>query len=139
MKQFMKDFCLRGLVAMGFGPVVLGIIYGILGATGAVESLAPMEVAKGVLSITLMAFIAAGITSIYQQERLPLPIAIGLHAVVLYLDYLVMYLFNDWIVKEATALGIFSAIFFGGFALIWLVIFLTSRRSTKKLNEKLAK
>lgn len=122
---------------MGFGPIVLGIVYGILGATGTVEAMTPMEVAKGIFSITIMAFIAAGITAIYQSERLPLPFAIATHAVVLYLDYLVPYLLNNWIAKETTALIIFSAVFFGGFALIWLTVLLITKRSAKKLNKKL--
>ena len=33
MKKFWKEFLLRGLVAAAGGPVVLAIIYGILGAT----------------------------------------------------------------------------------------------------------
>ena len=32
--KYIKEFALRGLVAMGFGPIVLGIIYFILGLTG---------------------------------------------------------------------------------------------------------
>lgn len=48
MKQFWKEFLIRGLVSCGFGPVILAIIYGILGATGTVNSLAPMEVFNGI-------------------------------------------------------------------------------------------
>ena len=39
MKKFWKEFVLRGLTCAAGGPVVLAIIYGILGATGAVEAL----------------------------------------------------------------------------------------------------
>lgn len=139
MKKYAKEFCLRGLLAMGFGPVILAIIYGVLGATGTATVLSPSEVTKGILSITLMAFIAAGITSIYQVERLPLPMAIATHAVVLYLDYLVMYLFNDWIPRNTIAIGTFTVIFAAGFALIWVIIYFVNKRNTHLLNEKLAK
>lgn len=139
MKKYAKEFCLRGLLSMGFGPVILAIIYGILGATGAATAFSPAEVTKGILSITLMAFIAAGITSIYQVERLPLPMAIATHAAVLYLDYLVLYLFNDWIPRNTVAIGTFTAIFTAGFALIWVMIYFVNKRNTQLLNEKLAK
>ena len=52
MKKFLSIFFLRGLVAASFGPPVLAIIYWILGATGAVESLSPGKVALGILTIT---------------------------------------------------------------------------------------
>ena len=37
MKQFLSMFCKRGLSAAGGGPVILALIYGILGATGEVQ------------------------------------------------------------------------------------------------------
>ena len=86
-----------------------------------------------------MAFIAGGITSIYQAEHLPLPTAILIHGAVLYVDYLIMYLFNDWIPKNFQALGIFTAAFVGGFALIWLVIFIINKKSARQLNRALTK
>ena len=136
-KQFWKDFLHRGLLAAAGGPVILAIIYGVLGATGTVSSLSPSEVCTGILSITLMAFIAAGITAVYQMEQLPLPSAIAIHAVVLYLDYLIMYLLNRWIPRDLTALGIFTAIFFGGFALVWLIIYQFVKRDTERVNRKM--
>ena len=138
-KQFWKDFLHRGLLAAAGGPVILAIIYGILGATGTVTSLSPSEVCTGILSITLMAFIAAGITAVYQMEQLPLPGAIAIHAVVLYLDYLIMYLLNRWIPRDLTALGIFTAIFFGGFALVWLIIYQFVKRDTERVNRRMRK
>ena len=100
MKKYVLEFMHRGLLAAAGGPVILAIIYGILGATGAVTAFAPGEVCLGFLSITLMAFIAAGITMIYLVEQVPLIWAILIHAGVLYLDYLIMYLLNSWIPKN---------------------------------------
>ena len=137
MKKVLGEFVKRGLMAAAGGPAILAIIYGILGATGEVASLMPNEVCMGILSITLMAFIAAGITGIYTAESLPLPSMILIHAAVLYLDYLLVYLLNSWI--PGNAIGMFTWIFFGGFALIWLVIYLCIRANTKKLNEKMKK
>ena len=135
MKPFFKDFCLRGLTTAAGGPVVLAIIYGILGKTGVIETLSPGEVCLGVLSITLMAFIAGGITVVYTLEQLPLPMAILTHGGVLYVDYLLMYLLNDWIPKGG--IGIFTLIFVFGYAAVWLVIYLSIRIKTAQINKKL--
>lgn len=135
MKKYVLEFVKRGLMAAAGGPLILASIYGALGITGTVTALAPGGVCLGMLSITAMAFIAAGITMIYQVERLPLPMAILIHAGVLYLDYLLVYLLNSWL--PGNAIGIFTAIFFISFALVWLVIYLCIRAKTKRLNEKM--
>ena len=135
MKQYIKQFCLRGLTAAAGGPVVLAIIYGILGKCGVIESLPPGEVTLGILSITLIAFIAAGITVVYTVEQLPLPMAILIHGGVLYVDYLLMYLLNDWIPKGG--IGIFTLIFGLGYAAVWLVIYLSIRIKAAQINKKL--
>ena len=135
MRAYVKEFCHRGLLAAAGGPVVLAIVYGFLGKCGVVQSLNTGEVCTGVLSVTLMAFIAAGITSIYTLEQLPLPMAILLHSGVLYLDYLMMYLLNSWIPKGG--IGIFSVVFVAGFALIWLCIYLSIRKKTARINRQL--
>ena len=137
MKKNILEFIHRGLMAAFGGPVILAIIYGTLGATGTVTSLSAAEVCTGILSITLMAFIAGGITMIYTVESLPLPIAILTHAAVLYLDYLMMYLLNDWIPRNATAIGFFSGVFFGGFALVWGIIYLCIRKNATAINKKM--
>ena len=138
MKKYVQEFVHRGLLAAAGGPVILAIIYGILGVTGAVTSLTPSEVCLGILSITLMAFIAAGITMIYQVEQLPLISAILIHAGVLYLDYLIMYLLNSWMPRDLATFGIFTGIFAVGFALVWLFIYLSIRAKTKRINQKLS-
>ena len=137
MKAFWKEFVLRGLIGMGFGPLVVAIVYGILGATGQVETVTVSEMVRAILSICIMAFIAAGITGIYRTDRLGLPTAIVIHGGVLYLDYLVLYLLNDWVPHDFMALGIFTGIFSAGFALIWVIIFLIESRITGRLNKKL--
>ena len=139
MKKFVKDFVLRGLVTAAGGPLVLAIIYAILAARGVTDALSPAEVSMSIISLTVMAFIAAGITTIYQVERLPLISAICIHAVVLYFDYLLMYILNRWIPRNWEAIGFFTLIFVVGFALTWLVIYLTTRAKTRKINQMLKK
>lgn len=137
MKKALRSFVLRGLLAASGGPVILAIIYGSFAITGSVTSLSPGEVCLGILSITLMAFIAAGITVVYQVERLPLASAIAIHAGALYLDYLLMYLLNSWIPRNFHGIGIFTLIFALSYALIWLCIYLSIRLKTRRLNKKL--
>ncbi len=137
MKKFWKEFLLRGLICASGGPVVLAIIYGILGANGAVEAFSPSEVCTGILTITLLAFIAAGMTAIYQAEQLPLPTMILLHFGALYIAYILTYLFNGWLESSLVPILIFTGIFLAGYAVIWLIIYCVERAKTEKLNKML--
>ncbi len=137
MKEYVINFVKRGLVAAAGGPVILAIVYGILGHTGVVSTLSPGEVCMGILTVTIIAFIAAGITMVYQIEQLPVASAAWIHGGVLYLDYLLMYLLNSWIPRNWNALGVFTAIFVAGYALIWLCIYLVIRSKTDRINKKL--
>ena len=137
MKKYVKDFVLRGLTCAAGGPLVLAIIYAILDAQGVAASLSPAEVSMAIVSVTVMAFIAAGITMVYQIEQLPLLCAILIHGGVLYADYLLMYILNSWLPRNWQAIGIFTAIFAAGYTLIWLVIYLTIRAKTERINQKL--
>ena len=137
MKKFFDEFLKRGLLAAGGGPVVLAIIYGIVGATGQVSTLSPGEVCLGILSITVMAFIAAGITAVYQMEQLPLGWAVLLHGAVLYLDYLLIYLLNGWLPREKPGFWIFTGVFTGGYAMIWIIIYFSTKAKTEKINQAL--
>ena len=137
MKKHVKERLHRGLPCAAGGPLVLAIIYTILDAQGVAASLSPAEVSMAIISVTVMAFIAAGITMVYQIEQLPLPCAILIHGGVLYADYLLMYILNSWIPRNWQAIGIFTAIFAAGYALIWLVIYLTIRAKTERINKKL--
>lgn len=137
MKSYISAFCKRGLVAAPGGPVILAIIYGILGATGTVQALSPGEVCKGILTITLMAFIAGGITAVYQIESLPLFPALLLHGVVLYMDYIFIYLVNGWLKQQLIPILIFTAIFIAGYAFIWLIIYCVYKKAAEGLNRKL--
>ena len=137
MKQHVKEFLFRGLICAAGGPLVLAIIYAILAAEGVTDSLSPAEVSTAIISLTVMAFIAAGITMVYQIEQLPLPCAVLIHGGVLYADYLLMYILNSWIPRNWQAIGTFTAVFAAGYALTWAVIYLTIRAKTERINKKL--
>lgn len=137
MKQFSLEFLRRGLVACGFGPVVLAILYLILQKSAGLETLTVKEVCTGILSLTILAFIAGGMNAIYQMERLPLMAAILIHGCVLYLGYLVTYLVNDWLEFGTTPILVFSGIFVVGYLAIWAIIYCIIKRRTARLNEML--
>lgn len=137
MKKHALDFLKRGLLAAPFGPIILAIVYGILGQNGVIETLTPGEVTRGIFSVTLLAFIAAGCSVVYQMEKLPLLYATLLHAAVLYLDYMLIYLLNGWLDTQRESLLIFTGIFFLGYAVIWLGIYLSIRAKIRRINQKL--
>ena len=137
MKQFSLEFLRRGLVACGFGPVVLAILYLILQKSAGLETLTVKEVCTGIISLTALAFIAGGMNAIYQMERLPLMAAILIHGCVLYLGYLGRYLVNDWLEFGTTPILVFSGIFVVGYLAIWAIIYCIIKRRTARLNEML--
>ena len=139
MKKYIQEFCRRGLIACGFGPLVLVVLYLILQSCGVLDTLTVREVCLGIMSLSALAFIAGGMNMIYQVEQLPLSVAILLHGSVLYAAYLATYLINGWLAQGIGPLLTFSAIFVLGFLAVWLVIFITTKRSTNKLNEILKK
>jgi hypothetical protein len=137
MKKHIFEFLRRGFVALGIGPIVLAILYLILRRHAGLESLSVDAVVIGIFSISALAFIAGGMNSIYQIERLPLMAAILIHGAVLYGSYLCTYLLNDWLDLGVVPILVFSGIFVFGFFAIWAVIYAVVHKNTKSLNEKL--
>lgn len=137
MKKYVIEFCKRGMMFAWGGPAILAAVYLGLEAAERVQTLTPGEVCKGILSVTLMAFIAAGVSVVYRVDRLPLTGAVLIQSVVLYLDYILIYLWNGWLEHSWTAILIFTLIFAVGYALIWLTIYLSTRSSIERLNRQL--
>lgn len=137
MKKHILDFVKRGLMASAGGPIILAIIYAVLEATGTVDSLQPGEVVLGIVSSSLLAFIAAGSGVVYQIERLPVAFAGLIQGLILYLDYILIYLLNGWLQSQLHVIAIFTVFFIAGYAVVWLIIYLTIRANTKRINRKL--
>ena len=137
LKKYFKDFLLRGLVSMGFGPIILSIVYGILGLCRVVDKLAVNDVVLGFLSITALAFLCGGMTVVYQFEEIGISKAITLHGIALYVAYAVVYITNNWLKDGIIPFLIFTVIFVAGYALVWLVIYLITKRGTDSLNKKI--
>ena len=122
---------------MGFGPIVLSIVYGILDLCGVVDKLSISEVVLGYLSILGLAFLCGGMTVVYQIEEFGISKSITLHGIALYVAYAVVYLSNNWLKDGLIPLLVFTFIFVLGYALVWLVIYLITKRGTDSLNKKI--
>jgi hypothetical protein len=139
MKKFILEFLRRGLVACGFGPIVLAVLYLVLQQSADLVTLTVNEVCIGIFSLTALAFIAGGLNALYQIERLPLMVAILIHGGVLYCSYFATYLLNDWLDRGGIPILIFSAIFVVGYIVIWAIIYSIIKRNTAKINDVLKK
>ena len=137
MRRIISEFCRRGLMACGLGPLVLAALYLILDHQGVIAALSVSEVCLGIVSLSALAFIAGGMNVLYQIERLPLMTAILIHGGVLYLSYLGTYLINGWLEWGTSPILVFSAIFVLGYLVIWAIIYSVTKRRTTRLNEKL--
>ena len=135
MKKYFGEFCRRGLIGCGFGPMVLGVLYLVLQARGDLNMLTVNEVCLGIFSLSALAFIAGGMNAVYQIERLPLMGAILIHGGVLYLSYLGVYLLNGWLIRGIAPILVFSLIFVLGYLAIWAIIYGVTKKKTERLNE----
>lgn len=139
MKKIALEFLRRGSMACGIGPLVLAAVYLILQDQAVVGMLTISQVCTGIISLSMLAFVAGGMNVIYQIERLPLMVAILIHGGVLYVSYLITYLVNGWLDLGMTPVLVFSAIFVLGYLGIWAVIYSITRRNTEKINLVLKK
>ena len=138
MKKIILGFIHNGLMACGFGPIIWAIVYFFLEKNGVVEVLEARKVVFEIATVTLLAFIAGGINIVYHIEQLPLMAAISAHGIVLYLDYMFIYLVNGWLGFGVKPFLVFTVCFFVGYALVWAIIYLVMTRNANRLNQKLA-
>ena len=86
----------------------------------------------GILSTTVLAFVAAGVSVVHQIESLPKGFAALIQGSVLLIDYGVVYLMNGWL--PLNRIGIFALIFVAIFLTIWGIIYLSARAKVNKMN-----
>ena len=132
-----RDFFFRGLLFGGFGPIIAGIVYLILHLTLQDLTLTGLQVFTIIVSTYLLAFVHAGASVFNQIESWPLAKSILCHFGLLYVAYILCYVINSWIPFEPLVLGIFTAIFAVGYAVIWLAVYVSIRVTVKRLNRSL--
>lgn len=132
-----KDFFLRGLMFGGMGPLIAGIVYLILHFTLQDLTLTGLDVFTAIASTYLLAFVHAGASVFNQIESWSLGKSTLCHFGILYIAYVLCYVLNSWIPFEPAVLGIFTAIFVVGYAVVWLTVYVSVRVTVKRLNRSL--
>ena len=135
IKRYYKNFLLRGIISMGFGPIVLAIINASLGFSGVVESVSVFEMSLGIITISVLAFISGALTMLYQIEEIPILWSILAHGVVLYTAYATVYVVNSWLEPGIIPFVVFTSIFVISYIIIWATIYLITKKQTDKLSE----
>ena len=137
MKQFFHSFLQRGLGAAALGPVVLAVVYLILSACDVVTEVSVQKISWEILTVTLMAFIAGGVSAIHTVERLSVFFAALIQGSALYVDYLLFYLLNGWLRRQFLSIVIFTVCFVLGYLVVWIIILFVTRARVKQLNRRI--
>ncbi|MBO5360507.1 MAG: DUF3021 domain-containing protein [Clostridia bacterium] len=137
MNRYLKDFLYRGLIFGGFGPIVVAIVFMCISLADRGFSLTASQILLATVSSYLLAFIQAGVTVFNQIEHWSTVKSLLCHFVTLYAAYSVCYVVNSWIPFEPMVLVIFSAVFVLLFFVIWGIVYLSVRATSKRLNSQL--
>ena len=139
MNYYVKEFLKRGLIFSGFGPIVLGIVYIIIGSTGNDLKLSGVNIFMGILTTYIIAFVQAGSSIFNQIETWPKAKSIFFQMTSIYVVYMGGYLLNNWIPFKVEVIIIFTSVFVAIYLSIWLTVYFITKNVSKKLNEKLNK
>ena len=137
MNSYLKSFLNRGLIFGGFGPLILGVVYTCIDASGVNIALGGKDVLIAIISTYLLAFIQAGVSVFNQIEGWSISRSMLFHLTSIYLAYVGTYLVNSWIPFEPIVLIIFTSVFVLTYFVIALTVCLVTRAVTKKMNERI--
>lgn len=132
--KYVKEFMVRGVAFGALGPLVLGIVFMILGFCNVEIKLQGWQILLGIASTYLLAFIQAGASVFEQIEEWSNFKSALIHMVTIYVIYLVTYLVNNWIPFNWIVIAIFSGTVVVTFLIIWLICYLVNRNYKKQLN-----
>lgn len=136
MNEYVKKFFHRGLIFGGFGPIILGIIFAILGATLENFTISGSEILLAIVSTYMLAFLHAGASVFNQIEHWSIARSLACHFATLYLAYTLTYTLNRWIPFDPIVLLVFTGIFIGVYGLVWLVVVLSVKYTARVLNRR---
>ncbi len=137
MNKYVKQFLIRGLLFGGFGPIIAGLVFMIIGFTGTSLNLEGWQIFLAIITSYLLAYISAGASVFEQIEEWSTVKSMLIHCLTIYAIYLITYVVNSWIPLKWEVILIFSLGVIGGFMLIWLIVYLVNKRCSKSLNKKL--
>ena len=135
--RYLKEFLKRGLMFSGFGPIIVGIVYLSLEASGVDLNLNAKTIFLAIISTFIIAFIQAGSSIFNQIEEWSKVKSLFFQMTSIYIVYIGGYLINNWIPFKIEVILIFSAVYFLTFLSIWISAYFINKKITKKLNEKL--
>lgn len=134
-KKDVIEFFKRGLIFGGFGPIIAGLILFIISMTNSTFSIEGWQIFVAIISGYLIAFIQAATSVFYTIEKWSLIKSTLLQLVCLYVVYIGAYLINNWIPFDYKAILIFTAIFIVAYFIIWLIVYLCIKVTSKRLNQ----
>lgn len=137
MNKYLKEFFRRGLMFGGFGPLVAGIIYFVVSKTSPSFFLNGTEVFGAILSTYILAFLQAGATVFNQIENWSLMKSLLCHFSTLFVAYTSCYLLNSWIPFDYRVILIFIGIFVAVYFTVWSIVYFSIKATSRKLNMKL--
>ena len=136
MNKYLKEFLHRGLMFGGFGPIIMAIIILCVSKTEGL-SFSGNEIFFAVISTYLLAFIQAGVSVFNQIDEWSILKSTFIHLSSLYLAYLSCYLLNSWIPFEWGVVLVFTMSFVVLYFIVWLIVFITVKKTTQHLNNKI--
>lgn len=137
MNYYVKEFLKRGLIFSGLGPIVAGIVYVIIELSGTKLSLSGFEVFLAILTTYIIAFVQAGSSVFNQVEKWSKVKSMFFQLISIYVVYIGGYLLNKWIPFKIEVIIIVSVTLIAIFLIIWLTVFLITKKVSKNLNDKL--
>lgn len=137
MNKYVKSYFLRGLIFGGFGPIIFAIVNLILKWSGVKVELSAYQIFSAIVTTYVIAFVHAGSSVFPQIEKWSPFKSAFFQGISLYTVYTVGYLINNWMPLKPIVILIYSSAFFGVFAIVWVIIYLVSKKTVKKMNHKL--
>ena len=137
MNKYVKEFLHRGLIFGGFGTIIFGIIIYIISKTTDDLALNGADMLTGIISTYLLAFAHAGASVFNQIEHWSIGKSLLCHLSTLYVAYSLCYVINTWIPFEPKMLLLFTAIFMVFYFVVWGIVYVTIKITSKRINAKL--
>lgn len=137
MNKYIKEFIKRGLMCCWGGPVILAIVWLCISGSDVAKDISLYDASISVISVMILAFVVAGISTIYQVEKLPIAMAGLIQFFVIYVAYLAVYLLNNWF--DVSIIIPYTIIFILTFIVIWAIIYFVVKNNVNKLNSRIEK
>ncbi len=137
MNYYVKEFLKRGLIFSGFGPIIMGIVYLCIEASGVDLKLDAPIVFLAIITTYIIAFVQAGSSVFEAVEKWSKVKCLFFHMTSIYIVYMGGYLINNWIPFKVEIIIIFTTVYVLTFLAVWLTAYFISRAVSKKLNDKL--